>query len=486
MVTSLIEVHLGALLELLNLENGFKRIFLVMVHKKFHISSLFKKSLIGLMVLVLNVALSHRVQAASMTQEEIEATLEQLLDDGQPDPGIGVLSALVLPDPYSGVTLLMRAAPYIPPSIFPRISEKLTAVGIPVDQVDKFGYTAQSIVRLVKEKGQAWWTGSFKHTPLDDNIWGGILSFPYGPDFITRALTVVSTYVPLGNAFLQMDGMNNKEQAKGLFRSFLKLHDNSGWRCSRDGVVFRSHDDPEEVAKRNLPLSVRFLDVFSEHVPDGALNVLATGGTFGVNFKRTASSLEAKVMVEAMKKIADNAATKAKERGMPAYKSALLAAVHKDLRISDDEETSQQTIIKGIRRKFGDNTTAEEALLDSYIKRMQPEVLMGMKNTFLLEFQTEIDQLMSGFFQDYPEVIDAEKKAMLSRHQTTCAAVTLYALGKVDPKVMAILDLSNDDDLFTFIDSKLQKKVPGADSRASIARVRALLPVDFEFEAAAE
>jgi hypothetical protein len=249
---------------------------------------------------------------------------------------------------------------------------------------------------------------------------------------------------PLHHAFFQRENVKDKrKKANALWKSLVKTYDDlvddelekkrpeiEKWRKNPRHWKWdvEKFDSKQTRAKeeRELPLAARSLMISRECYvvsdSDLASKVLSGNSTFGLNFSRKATTLEAKIIVDSLRQIAYGLSDKLQWR-----------------RGGDSEESVNKVLGKQIRSRF---------------------------------------------FQEYPLLIDEKKKSKLLTHQMNCAVVALESLW-TDYKVADTLSISGVDK-FDFIDEQLQDMAPAGkmvNSRTRFERLNALYPEAFSADA---
>ncbi len=355
--------------------------------------------------------------------------------------------------------------------------------GTSVDQRDAFGNTAAAINVLAKDgQERNLVVNGLRAQPLQADFWDNVTSFPYYPSgslgrrFVDIALEAAKAtpQIPLYKAFWQIDASQKKDrdEANAVWRSFFKTYDGVA-----DEEAKHYGSNPRLLQERKRPLSVRVLETTVEFMSDVSVKVLSGASSFGVNFARKVKPEEAGTMMRSIERMVDQAQRRIEERADP-----FIQLLNTDFGLSltadsNIDEAIEQTVLPALKANAPGTIKSDRELWEEYFRPKQEtmEQLEQQARAAVgpLAWQ-EIDKLMNGFFQAYPEAIDTAKQTRLLNHQLNCAVVALHSFARNNSDAFGIND---EDQLFGFIDRKLQAKTPGmvVNSRARFDRVHSLL-----------
>ncbi|MBY0462204.1 MAG: hypothetical protein K2Q34_03370 [Alphaproteobacteria bacterium] len=356
-------------------------------------------------------------------------------------------------DPYQlvqpndcGMTPLMKMALDLDESVLDEYLVSLQRLGINTDQQDVYGNTTRSLSDLRKRNPSgspyfALLSESFKHHPLNANLWDAMANFRYFPVYpyylFADALHVVSNQphqTPVHHAFLQLEATNEdvRREARDLWKAFYRTYDKL-----MDKTLTEENEDIENVRRqaetRSLPLAGRYLmssliDPHLLHNTELTTKILAGSSIFGLNFSRKVTPLEAGMTLHSINELA-----------MKAQATACIE--WQELHV---EEAADLWKFQG----------------------------------FLL---THINKMVDSFFEAYPRELDEKRQTKLLNHRLNQSVVAVSCfLQKTDN----VFELSNEEDLFSFVDKHLQSRIPvgkAVNSKVRMEKISGLLPEDFEF-----
>ena len=324
------------------------------------------------------------------------------------------------------------------------IRTKLLARGIKIDQKDVVGNTAESIALAKTQYLQStkhpalYFTPGFFYSvlskqPLESNLWQTVINHPYSrmlgkisaTAFIDGSLNAVlnMTHSPVRSAFLQQNSVEFASQAQAV---------NQLW-----GTFFSTYDelerkelyiDPAFADETKLSHPIRVLKIASYFRPISEIdeepapqiiqamqtlqsNILVTGGTFGMNFNRTANEQEAKIILDRLKHLGESILNRKMQK---MKEDSTLSPLIKTLQNLNGTQRLEEIskFIKARNPSFMEHITTEnvEKIGREYIAR-----------PFILEAASEIVQHL---FRAQ-STLTREQQLKLEDHQTNCAVMAL-------------------------------------------------------------
>jgi|GEM_PF-3363446 len=276
---------------------------------------------------------------------------------------------------------------------------------------------------------------------LNDQIWEDIPKNIYSKlrwqefthyQFSAHALSIAAgtdAESPLFQSFWQQ---NTKERqgANRLWEAYFAEKDRfeeRGW----------DYNDPQEVLGRKRPLRLRVIDEFSRAydldpgIKQTALkNMISTGGTFGINFKRTARDLSFEE-IEAMKVAIESYVDAAYAAKDQEFGGAIYTDLRKSISWVFDEEEKKKKILAFIKSNLGytvRSTKNAEELLKEYVEpeenRIRPNIVEKVTAQIRDDLMPSAEKL-AGFNQG--------NNRRLANHQMTCAVLAAEHLLRLTP-----------------------------------------------------
>ncbi|MBY0462019.1 MAG: hypothetical protein K2Q34_02440 [Alphaproteobacteria bacterium] len=381
-------------------------------------------------------------------------------------------------------------------------------------QVDLFGNSVDSI-RGFKLKHQ-WFESdeflveSLKNRPLQESLWTEFAEFPYF-ETTKASIKVVLDAVrkqlqsPLHHAFFQVEVDHDQVRVNSLWRSLFKAVDEREDRILapaerrkriseiQERVISLSKDDwqrlqfDREVKRLEGALSIRKLSVAEralgflsvEQSPDAVENMLANGGTFGINFSRKLSPLAGSIVMkrcqELGQRFGDKMQSDIEKSNSPAY---IVKILNDDFGLGLTEDTFQRRVSEveeKLRVKFSKPTADIQDLFPAYLEEKGD---IKRKNQQIAQQITQ--KLKNSLFRDFGSILDPEKTRKLLNHRLNCAVVTLFAFMAPHPASMRGSDI---DQIFTEIDTELKGYLPAGrvvNSKARFERLNNLYGDGFQ------
>ena len=207
------------------------------------------------------------------------------------------------------------------PKIYPDVARKLTTLGKPVDQKDRWGYTAkQWIGKKALGANYLFALDNLNHDlssePLDISFWDKVgrestYDFTdqnnqyFFDELAFNEVLLNQDRTGLKESFLQRNITTRQNEANQLWEAFFKAHDDLVVkRISRvhggdNGYMDRIKVTPNAIRVLGRISSIEDYLCYPEGRETAQIirsKILSTGGTFGINFKRTATANEAKTM----------------------------------------------------------------------------------------------------------------------------------------------------------------------------------------------
>jgi hypothetical protein len=351
---------------------------------------------------------------------------------------------MVEPDDY-GATPLMRMAFDHSEDQLNDYLDTLQRLGIATNQTDVYGNTVQSI-RAVKARERienpffALLEASFRHHPLNADLWNAIANFSYFPVnpfyLFQDALHVVRNQpnqTPVHHAFIHLKAENEdvRREAKSLWKSFYRIADDL-WQKS---VELSDENELRMFSEiKNLPVATRYvatlyaatncIDSAAVLETEKITKVLSGNSIFGLNFSRKVTPLAAKIAA------------------LSIYSVARIAG---DVAVKEYQELNEP-----------DLPTAQSFFL------------------------SHINKMIDPFFEIYQGKLDKERKEKLLNHRLNQA---VFALSRfIQETGNEVFGFLKEDDLFCFIDTHLNSRASGiaVNSKARIEKIKSLLPEDSE------
>lgn len=221
-------------------------------------------------------------------------------------------------------TPLMHLALY-DPNKYHDVAERLTEIEKSIDQKDFFGNTAEQwMEKRALGANYPLVLKNLKHDlsaeSLDTNFWDKVAqNYPY--DFTDQNRLFIFDALAFNAALLNQDKTGIKESFLQRNITTRQNEANQLWEVffkTRDALMvkriskFCNHDDGYMERMKEIPNAIRVLECIS-YIEDSLWwperrettqiirsKILSTGGTFGINFKRTATVEEAKVMKDSI------------------------------------------------------------------------------------------------------------------------------------------------------------------------------------------
>jgi hypothetical protein len=378
---------------------------------------------------------------------------------------------LITPCFYDGTTPLMLFALCEPNAYIgginpqtkieePGIKAQLELKGLKTDQVDIAGNTADNLAELRNDKDDGSLVfhiacNALKEQSLDENLWEKVMEHPYSHLFESACRYINGFHIPktlvlvglnaiisasdpiqmhIRESFLQQN-LVEREKANVLWSSFIakydaleqQYHERYASRWIRDSTQYQSDVRKE----KELPLAIRVLKIatiFEEDqflnenaftvvkvVRDLAFNMLSTGGTFGINFNRTANYDEAEAIIESLQSLGENT--------LRSKISDLFKKLKKDL--MDTEKSKRAQAISDFIKEKNPNfkgTATDKKSVDTNVTEY---VILPILSRFAREAADEITQKI---FIPYSSALTLHQQAVLENHQINCAVIALYAV----------------------------------------------------------
>ena len=217
------------------------------------------------------------------------------------------------------------------PEIYPGVTRKLTTLGKPIDQKDRWGYTAkQWIGKKALGANYLFALDNLNHDlssePLDISFWDkvereSIYDFTdqnnqyFFDELAFNEVLLNQDRTGLKESFLQRNITTLQNEANQLWEAFFKAHDDLVVkRISRvhggdNGYIDRIKGTPNAIRVLGRISSIEDYLCYPEGRETAQIirsKILSTGGTFGINFKRTATSNEAKTMKDSVESFVRN------------------------------------------------------------------------------------------------------------------------------------------------------------------------------------
>lgn len=351
---------------------------------------------------------------------------------------------------------------------------------ISTTQTDLFGNTVESIRRFVTSNSfydyEEFLVESLKRRPLQESLWAEYFDSPYFETHgriveISEILDIVHQQhqTDLHRAFLQVKVNDDQAQAtvNGLWRSLFKAYDDRedhdlaerrAW-VQQNGYYSEiqelEKDSPSIAEERKLSTAERALKFLSvEKEQEGVANMLASGGTFGINFSRTVSPSGGRIMwqkcTELGKRFYEEMFPILKEVVKHCDPAHLAQIVIKDfgldLTATDiPEETSFLELIEKLKKRFNKPDADAAVLFREYLD----EKTSIYTRTHLM--------LKDSLFQDFGAPLDSAQEEKLLNHRLNCAVVALFAMSRFENELSIA---SDEDQIFVEIDYRLQSFVP--------------------------
>ncbi len=231
----------------------------------------------------------------------------------------------------NNVTPLMELA-LNNPEIYPDVERKLTTLGKSVDQIDRWGYTAKKWIGK-KDLGANYLFAldnlnhDLSSEPLDISFWDKVerestYDFTdhhnnryFFDELAFNEVLLNQDRTGLKESFLQRNITTRQNEANQLWEAFFKVHDDLVVkRISRvhggdNGYIDRIKGTPNAIRVLGRINSIEDYLCYPEGRETAQIirsKILSTGGTFGINFKRTATSNEAKIMKDSVESFVRN------------------------------------------------------------------------------------------------------------------------------------------------------------------------------------
>lgn len=272
-----------------------------------------------------------------------------------------------------------------------------------------------------------------KKHPLDNHLWEKIIKHPSydllrdpSPQvFASLGLHAVlnQTQTLIRDSFLQHN-LANVREANVLWKSFFVIYDDLKQReLGVDGHQSESHKESQQ-----LPRAIRALKVAKkfereksisesanhskevEAAQNLQLDILSTGGTFGINFNRRVNAVEAGSIVKSLRALGENIAA---PKVQPVNDLLHEFTIKLGNMNQSDVNQAVSGFIKSHNSKFKGVITNKN-MLDSLYRYMLRPVLLGAAH----EIASRLFKSLSNLSHD--------QQAMLLNHQTNCAVVALY------------------------------------------------------------
>jgi hypothetical protein len=405
----------------------------------------------------INVAAMLRAQDANGQSGLARASIKDIADilvDADPD---------LLINPYfkDNTTTPLIALALSNPDKYLDIKEKLLKKGIKVDQKDAAGNTADSLAQAKREQlerdKKTSSEGDFSpdtsrrflfdviskvlnKQPLNSEYWKAAIEHPYARlmylnvnagEFINLGLGIALNWnnSPLRSSFLQQS-QEKKDQTNQLWRTFLSTY----YELSvQEGLESGNNFDILYYYRkvREISLPVRVLIMAKQFKYEGLspanvedmqtlqLNILAMGGTFGMDFKRTANADEVEIMVRNLQSLGENLFELK-------YRFIAFEMLKGRNKVSTELEILP-IALRFFKTKIPDFQAPSEDKMKSLTQQDATEILV---NNFTSIARLEVvDDIIKRLFQTIPN-LGNEEKWKLEDHQTNCAVMALASVFK--------------------------------------------------------
>ena len=272
---------------------------------------------------------------------------------------------------------------------------------------------------------------------LNDQIWNNISNNIYSKlrwqrltrnEFDSHALFIAAgtdARAPIFQSFWQQN-TDKRQEANALWQGYFAESDRLGKEDKGWGSYY---DDPTNTLERDNPLRLRALSTVSckgwlePAVQATALkNMISTGGTFGINFKRTAKDLsfeEINAVGEAIRYYVGTVyAVKDKEFG-----GAIYTDLRESIRWVFDEEEKKKKIQEFLQSNFHytvQSTQSADELLEKYVEPREKPIRSKVLEGVALGIR---DDLMPSAEKLERLGLSLANKTRLANHQMTCAVL---------------------------------------------------------------